>query len=285
MKRGFTLIELLVVIAIMPSRFARLIVRTRRPACGPPRSARPSVAFTLIELLVVIAIIAVLAALLLPALERARAGAMGTTCMNNCRQVMISVQLWVMDEDDVLPGLYNPPPDEPAYWRGTVFEFYQRFLKDKYLGTYGPLQCPASKAKFWPENIWFYGYYSQMGFTGFKDYKNCPPWFQPAWGRGHWLAGAGQVYDPIHTRQIVSPAHKIIWMDGADFYYAYFNSWCGAACNGGYYDKAYTRHYGGINTMMVDGHGEYHLDPDLGFGNGEYNNTIKRYWWDYVHEQ
>jgi len=102
-NRAFTLIELLVVIAIMPSRFARLMVRTRRPAGGPPRSARPSAAFTLIELLVVIAIIAVLAALLLPALERARESARQAVCASNMHQLYVAVVHYAEDHDDRLP--------------------------------------------------------------------------------------------------------------------------------------------------------------------------------------
>lgn len=37
--------------------------------------------------------------------------------------------------------------------------------------------------------------------------------------------------------------------------------------------------------MMLDGHGEWHLDPELSVGDGEYQNTVKRYWMDAIHEQ
>jgi prepilin-type N-terminal cleavage/methylation domain-containing protein/prepilin-type processing-associated H-X9-DG protein len=254
----------------------------------PTGSSRGQSAFTLIELLVVIAIIAILAAMLLPALARAKTQANRISCLNNLKQISTLMQLYTDTYREIFPAHRNQNVDSTdtnismTNWWGTTILDRPNAASQSNI-----FHCPAVKKKMtegpvtwsWSFDPHFVGYGYNNYFLGLHPFlsENYPV------GGIHFSTAPDFKRTAIH-----SPASTLMIADcmpSSDDAEGWSSDcwWLYACSNNGNQGVDTYRHSGVGDCVFTDGHAEARKDAIINPPENPVDGTVKalinsRYW-------
>jgi prepilin-type N-terminal cleavage/methylation domain-containing protein/prepilin-type processing-associated H-X9-DG protein len=231
--------------------------------------------FTLVELLVVIGIIAVLIAMLLPALKKARESANAVACMSNLRMFGMAEQAYASSNRGwYIPIQYAPGGSPPTTYYWFMNELLRQFLDVKPYASSIPGYDSHTQYN-WPSGVM-----CPVATTAFDIHLGVSNWI--------WLSyscvapfssggsNTGNSLACIRSTQVTRPTEKIQICDGLgprldvnNSLYGGPNGWdtiheSDGASIGGQNHVAY-RHYEGINALHFDGHAEWHRKTDVAY--------------------
>jgi len=225
----------------------------------------PHLAFTLIELLVVIATIAILAAMLLPALSKAKQKAYAISCLNNLRQLSLFNSFYLGDNRDTFPAHRDNDPANGIDWWGPMIASFGGGKTNLFLcpAIKGPQKLPDGSIWKWAFDRDKVGYGYNSFFLGL--YSQSPQSitvggivFATAW----WFKSTG----------VKSPSDTLVFCDSDPSAAGFWSSscWWPTACMNtvGSFDRRFEgvdaiRHGKRGNVVFFDGHSEGRRDADI----------------------
>jgi prepilin-type N-terminal cleavage/methylation domain-containing protein len=263
----FSLNEDVVVKSVKNNQQSRILnasLRKRLFYCRFECGQKERSGFTLIELLVVIAIIAILAAMLLPALNAAKARAQGINCVNNLKQANLAWLMYASDNSETFAYNLRPPPyNNTGSWTDDQQDNANLATDPTYLTTryaaYPPLlggyiannakiyKCPSDTrtAKVGTQTLPLTRSYSMNCYIGPKP------------GDG---IGGGVYHEFRRTGDLRDPSDMFVFIEEAPFsindgFFCWFqgtpsaNAW--SDCPGSYHTRA-------SGVSFADGHAVFH---------------------------